>query len=122
MNDHEDNHSLSSLLTKINGQIVAGVVKHILEPQCQEFLFFKFEVFFYKLLLQEAEEFLSNLVIKKTIYAKVDRLAGIVNFAPAKDPNEILNNWSSSLNELMQLVNKTTHLINKEEMLHEFTH
>ncbi|XP_033630522.1 26S proteasome non-ATPase regulatory subunit 12-like [Asterias rubens] len=69
----------------------------------------------------EAEEFLSNLVIKKTIYAKVDRLAGIVNFSPAKDPNEILNNWSSNLNELMQLVNKTTHLINKEEMLHQFT-
>ncbi|XP_038068360.1 26S proteasome non-ATPase regulatory subunit 12-like isoform X1 [Patiria miniata] len=69
----------------------------------------------------EAEEFLSNLVIKKTIYAKVDRLDGIVNFSPAKDPNEILNNWSGNLNELMQLVNKTTHLINKEEMLHQLT-
>ena len=69
---------------------------------------------------QEAEDFLSKLVVKKTIYAKVDRLAGIINFTRHKEPNEILNLWSSNLNELMQLVNKTTHLINKEEMLHQF--
>ncbi|KAJ8036924.1 26S proteasome non-ATPase regulatory subunit 12 [Holothuria leucospilota] len=69
----------------------------------------------------EAEEFLSNLVVKKTVYAKVDRLAGIVDFTAHKDPNEVLNSWSNNLNELMQLVNKTTHLINKEEMLHQFT-
>lgn len=69
----------------------------------------------------EAEEFLSNLVVKKTVFAKVDRLAGIVDFTAHKDPNEVLNAWSNNLNELMQLVSKTTHLINKEEMLHQFT-
>ncbi|CDQ86323.1 unnamed protein product [Oncorhynchus mykiss] len=30
---------------------------------------------------------LSNLVVNKTIYAKVDRLAGIINFQRPKDPN-----------------------------------
>eukprot|EP00057_Strongylocentrotus_purpuratus_P018645 XP_011673119.1 PREDICTED: 26S proteasome non-ATPase regulatory subunit 12 [Strongylocentrotus purpuratus] len=70
----------------------------------------------------EAEAFLSKLVEKKTIYAKVDRLAGIVDFMPHKDPNDILNSWSSNLNDLMHLVNKTTHLINKEEMQHQFAH
>ena len=69
-------------------------------------------------LLQESEEFLAQLVIKKTIYARIDRPAGVVNFREAKDPNEVLNEWSLNLNSLMALVSKTTHLINKEEMIH----
>lgn len=68
---------------------------------------------------QEIEEFLSNLVVDKTIQAKIDRLEGIVNFTQQKDPNDILNDWSFNINTLMQLVNKTTHLITKEEMVHK---
>ena len=68
--------------------------------------------------LQEAEEFLSHLVTNKTIFARIDRPAGIVVFRQAKDPSEVLNEWSSSLTSLMGLVSKTTHLINKEEMVH----
>ncbi|RMB95303.1 hypothetical protein DUI87_28290 [Hirundo rustica rustica] len=68
--------------------------------------------------VDESEEFLSNLVVNKTIFAKVDRLAGIINFQRPKDPNNILNDWSHKLNSLMALVNKTTHLIAKEEMIH----
>uniref|UniRef100_A0A674BKQ0 Proteasome 26S subunit, non-ATPase 12 n=1 Tax=Salmo trutta TaxID=8032 RepID=A0A674BKQ0_SALTR len=68
--------------------------------------------------IDESEEFLSNLVVNKTIYAKVDRLAGIINFQRPKDPNDLLNDWSHKLNSLMSLVNKTTHLIAKEEMIH----
>lgn len=70
------------------------------------------------LFYQESEEFLSSLVVNKTIYAKVDRLAGIINFQRPKDPNDLLNDWSHKLNSLMSLVNKTTHLIAKEEMIH----
>ena len=69
-------------------------------------------------LLQESEEFLTQLVIKKTIYARIDRPAGVVNFREVKDPNEVLNEWSRNLSSLMALVSKTTHLINKEEMIH----
>uniref|UniRef100_A0A8C5R8T0 26S proteasome non-ATPase regulatory subunit 12 n=1 Tax=Leptobrachium leishanense TaxID=445787 RepID=A0A8C5R8T0_9ANUR len=68
--------------------------------------------------VDESEEFLSNLVVNETIYAKVDRLAGIINFQRPKDPNDLLNDWSHKLNSLMALVNKTTHLIAKEEMIH----
>jgi len=67
----------------------------------------------------EAEEFLSNLVVKGTIEAKTDRLDGIVCFSQSKDPNDRLNEWSCKLNDLMQLLSKTTHLINKEEMVHK---
>uniref|UniRef100_A0A8C4HDU8 Proteasome 26S subunit, non-ATPase 12 n=1 Tax=Dicentrarchus labrax TaxID=13489 RepID=A0A8C4HDU8_DICLA len=68
--------------------------------------------------IDESEEFLSSLVVNKTIYAKVDRMAGIINFQRPKDPNDLLNDWSHKLNSLMSLVNKTTHLIAKEEMIH----
>ncbi|KAI8853129.1 hypothetical protein BC829DRAFT_424720 [Chytridium lagenaria] len=44
---------------------------------------------------KETEEFLSTLV----------------------DPNKILNDWSSNINSLLHLINKTTHLIAKEEMV-----
>lgn len=67
---------------------------------------------------EETEEFLSNLVINKTISGKVDRLSGIVTFEKQKDPNEMLNDWSNNLSLLMNNINKTTHLINKEEMIH----
>jgi 26S proteasome regulatory subunit N5 len=66
----------------------------------------------------ETEEFLSNLVTNKTIHGKIDRLAGIVTFEHAKGINEILNDWSHNLGTLMNSINKTTHLINKEEMIH----
>lgn len=66
----------------------------------------------------ETEEFLSNLVSNKTISGKIDRLAGIVTFESQKDINEVLNDWSHNLNQLMSSINKTTHLINKEEMIH----
>ena len=67
---------------------------------------------------QEAESFLSDLVTKKTIYARIDRPAGVVSFCRLKDPSEVLNEWASNLTALMTLVTKTTHLINKEEMVH----
>ena len=57
-----------------------------------------------------------------TVTAKIDRLAGVINFRRPKDPNDILNEWSQNINSLMSLVNKTTHLITKEEMVHKVLH
>jgi 26S proteasome regulatory subunit N5 len=66
----------------------------------------------------EAEQFLSNLVSNKTISAKIDRLQDIVTFQQNKSPQDILNEWSVNLNSLMTIINKTCHLINKEETVH----
>jgi 26S proteasome regulatory subunit N5 len=66
----------------------------------------------------EAEQFLSNLVSNKSIVAKIDRLQDIVTFQQNKSPQDILNEWSSNLNSLMTIINKTCHLINKEETVH----
>ncbi|CAJ0841036.1 393_t:CDS:10 [Entrophospora sp. SA101] len=68
---------------------------------------------------QDTEDFLSKLVVSKTIYAKIDRPAGIVSFAEPKDPNQVLNDWSNNINSLLGLIEKTCHLITKEEMLHK---
>nr|CAG4643901.1 EOG090X04UV [Lepidurus arcticus] len=74
------------------------------------------------LTVQDTETFLSNLVTSKTVVAKTDRLDGIVHFGSAansgQDANVLLNNWSRGLSELMDLVTKANHLINREEMVH----
>jgi len=67
----------------------------------------------------ETEDFLSSMVVKGAVEAKTDRLEGVVNFHKSKNPNEQLNEWSHDISTLMSLVQKTTHLINKEEMVHK---
>ncbi|KAJ3270195.1 26S proteasome non-ATPase regulatory subunit 12 [Terramyces sp. JEL0728] len=69
----------------------------------------------------DAENFLSDLVVKKTIYARVDRISGIVSFEKKKDANTVLNEWSSTIHTLLDLIVKTNHLIMKEEMVHTIT-
>merc|ERR1719259_1203273 len=46
------------------------------------------------LTVDQAEEYLAKLVVNKTIFAKIDRLAGIVNFTRQRDPNDVLDEWS----------------------------
>lgn len=69
--------------------------------------------------IAETEEFLSSMVVNGTVEAKTDRLEGVVNFNKKKNPNDMLNEWAHNISELMGLVQKTTHLINKEEMVHK---
>jgi len=63
----------------------------------------------------ETEKHLSNLIVAGTIEAKIDRLSGIVNFIVHRDANEKLNLWSNGLQDLMKLIDKTSHLIEKED-------
>lgn len=67
---------------------------------------------------KECEEFLCGLVVSGTIIARIDRLAGIVSFGTPPEHSNRLNEWADSLHTLMALVNRTTHLINKEQMVH----
>lgn len=63
------------------------------------------------------EKTIAKLVNKGMIYCKIDRLEGIIDFTKTEPPREILNNWSHQLDNLMVLVDQTTHLISKEYML-----
>ena len=69
--------------------------------------------------VEETEDCLSKMVVDKSVDAKVDRLDGIVHFSKNQDPNEMLNDWSHNISDLMGIVLKTTHLINREEMVHK---
>jgi len=69
--------------------------------------------------VKEVEDVLCSMVVAGSVSAKVDRPEGVVYFQATKDPSELLNDWSHNLNSLMNLIARTTHLINKEEMVHK---
>ncbi|ONK67909.1 uncharacterized protein A4U43_C05F5060 [Asparagus officinalis] len=71
------------------------------------------------LTLQEAEKHLSEMVVSKSLIAKIDRPMGIVSFQSAKDSNDILNSWATNLEKLLDLVEKSCHQIHKETMFHK---
>lgn len=58
-------------------------------------------------------------MVNKTVEAKIDRLEGVVSFCKAKNPSDLLDDWTYNISSLMNFVNKTTHLITKEEMIHK---
>lgn len=74
--------------------------------------------------VDETEKHLCNLIVNKSIKAKIDRLTGIVTFKqcplasekPTNMPQEnVLQDWLQQLSTLMKLIDHTSHLINKEE-------
>jgi len=71
--------------------------------------------------LEKTEAYLSEMVSSKQLYAKIDRPAGIIRFAKKHTAGEQLNTWASDISDLLSLVEKTCHLINKDNMVHEIT-
>ncbi|KAL1893079.1 proteasome regulatory particle subunit [Ceratocystis pirilliformis] len=65
----------------------------------------------------ETEKYISELVTSKTVYAKIDRPAGIVDFSKPRDANDVLNEWSYNMKSLLGHLERIDHLITKEEMM-----
>ncbi|KAL1412904.1 proteasome regulatory particle subunit [Vanrija albida] len=65
------------------------------------------------------ERTLCKLVTDKTVYARIDRPAGIVSFQRPRKTNEVLNVWSTDVGKMLSLVEKTSHLVSKEYAMHE---
>lgn len=57
--------------------------------------------------IKEVEEVLSRLVVDGSLYARIDRPNGIVNFQPRKSAEDVLNEWSHDVTKLMSLVEKS---------------
>ncbi|KAJ3574025.1 hypothetical protein NP233_g2049 [Leucocoprinus birnbaumii] len=57
--------------------------------------------------LKQTEEILSRLVVSGTIWARIDRPTGIVNFRSKRSAEEVMNDWSSDMQKLLGLVEKT---------------
>jgi len=68
---------------------------------------------------EEVETCLCGMIVGSTVVGRIDRPSGIVSFLSSKDPSESLNDWARNLSKLMSLISRTTHLINKEEMVHK---
>lgn len=69
--------------------------------------------------VQDAEKNLSDMVVSKALYAKIDRPVGIVSFRGRQDSNEILNSWAGNIEKLLDLVEASCHQIHKETMVHK---
>ncbi|KAK4230951.1 PCI domain-containing protein [Podospora fimiseda] len=91
-----------------NVRVVAKYYTRIQVPRLTELL---------DLTEDETEKYISDLVTAKTVYAKIDRPARIVNFAKPRDADDILNEWSFNMKSLLGLLERVDHLITKEEMM-----
>jgi len=69
--------------------------------------------------INETEKHLSRLVVGGTVFAKIDRPHGIIAFKKVEQPSDILNSWSSDIEQLLGLVENTCHLIHRENMVHK---
>jgi 26S proteasome regulatory subunit N5 len=56
---------------------------------------------------KETEQTLAKLVVSGTIWAKIDRPVGIVDFRKKKSAENVMNDWSSDMQKLLGLVEKT---------------
>lgn len=66
---------------------------------------------------EETEKYISDLVCKKTVYARIDRPARLVSFEMKQGPDEVLDEWGSSMKSLLGLLERVGHLMQKEEMM-----
>jgi len=69
--------------------------------------------------ISETEKHLSRLVVGGTVFAKIDRPHGIIAFKKVEQPSDVLNSWSSDIEQLLGLVENTCHLIHRENMVHK---
>jgi 26S proteasome regulatory subunit N5 len=101
---------LKKRVVEHNIRVIEGYYKRITMKRLSQLL---------NLSEEESEKFISDLVVGKSIFAKIDRPAGIINFRKRKDANEFLNEWSSNVNGLLDLLEKTCHLVHRENMVHK---
>jgi len=67
---------------------------------------------------KETEAELSELVCGKFVHAKIDRPAGTIKFGQKTNYTDKLNDWGGSISKMLDLVENTCHLIQKEQMVH----
>lgn len=63
------------------------------------------------------EKYISELVIFKIVYVKIDWFVCIVNFVKFCDVDDILNEWSFNMKSLLGYLEWVDYLIIKEEMM-----
>eukprot|EP00750_Incisomonas_marina_P015413 INCI18235.1.p1 GENE.INCI18235.1~~INCI18235.1.p1 ORF type:complete len:491 (-),score=115.50 INCI18235.1:184-1656(-) len=72
---------------------------------------------------EAVERILSGMVCVRDaeaepLYARIDRPAGIISFRQTQPAEAVLTAWTSDIGQMMQLVERTKHLIDREIMVH----
>ncbi len=65
-----------------------------------------------------AEVEIGDMVVNKRLFAKINRLAGIVVFQKNKFTNDTLNEWNYDIRTLLDKVEQVNHLINREKVIY----
>jgi 26S proteasome regulatory subunit N5 len=104
--------ALRNRVIEHNVRVVAKYYTRITFPRLTELL---------DLSEDETEKYISDLVTKKTVYARIDRPAKVVNFEVKRGPDEVLDEWGGSMKGLLGLLERVGHLIQREEMMARIT-
>lgn len=67
----------------------------------------------------ELEEQMAELASSSDIYLRIDRPNGVVSFTPPARVDDTLNAWSSDVSRLLGIMEATSHLISRENMVHK---
>mmetsp|Transcript_15176 Transcript_15176/g.11035 ORF Transcript_15176/g.11035 Transcript_15176/m.11035 type:complete len:105 (-) Transcript_15176:27-341(-) len=65
-----------------------------------------------------AEAEIGDMVVNNRLHAKINRMQGIVVFQKSKFTNDILNDWNHDIRTLLDKIEQTCHLINRENVVH----
>jgi len=104
--------TLHRRIVQHNIRIVAKYYKQITLPRLANIL---------QLTEDDAETHVAHMVSQSGLYCKIDRPAKIAKFAKPKPAEEILSDWASDISKMLNLVEMTCHLINKENMIHKIS-
>lgn len=58
------------------------------------------------------------MVVNKRLNAKINRISGVVVFSKNKFTNDRLNDWNYDIRHLLDKIEQTCHLINREKVVH----
>jgi 26S proteasome regulatory subunit N5 len=67
--------------------------------------------------VEATESFIMKLVGSSSIYAKIDRIDGVVVFERQAKPIDVVEKWNTRVERIATLVDRSCHLIAKERML-----
>lgn len=100
--------ALNKRVIEHNLRVIAGYYRRIQAVRLGEML---------GLDAEQLEAHLSEMSSEGDIYVKIDRPAGIISFEKPRAPEAVLSDWASDMGSLLSLVESTSHLINRENMV-----
>merc|ERR1712013_318230 len=65
------------------------------------------------------EDYVSRMVTSGQVFARINRLDGVIRFKRKESENEVLNAWKADTDKLLELVDLTCHQIHKEMVVHK---